>query len=444
MYQSGQPIGFWGAVFLGIGAMVGAGIFALLGEAGAIAGSGVWISFLIGGVIALLSGYSLARLGATFPAAGGIVEYLVQAWGRGTLSGSMSILLYIAAVISLSLISKAFGAYAASLLPDAWQHPVAILLSCLIVLVFMAVNLRGARDVTRVEAITVVIKFGVLVAMGIAGIAVMDPQRLSPSTYPQPSALFNALGVTFFAYEGFRVITNTAEDMPNPAKTLPRAMLAAILLVTALYVLVAIAVMGNLEVQQVIEAKEYALAAAAKPVFGEIGFVLVVLTALVSTASAINANLYAVTNVTFELARKGELPAAFGEPIAHSRKGLIYTSSLIVIINLLLDLTSIALLGSISILFVHAIVHFGHLRLTHLTRARWGWILAAGVASLCAAILATLYAADHRPELVWMLTAFFLVALGTEIFLQRVMGRVITERHSCRLEPPYGEPRDSR
>jgi amino acid transporter len=77
LHKSGKPVSFWSAVAMGIGAMVGAGIFALLGQAGQIAGSAVWISFLAGGVIALLSGYSMGRLGARFPSAGGLVEYLV-------------------------------------------------------------------------------------------------------------------------------------------------------------------------------------------------------------------------------------------------------------------------------------------------------------------------------------------------------------------------------
>ena len=94
MHKSGKEVSFGSAVAMGVGAMVGAGIFALLGQAGAIAGSAVWISFAIGGGIALLSGYSMGRLGARFPAAGGVVEYLVQAYGVGRFSGSMSVMMY--------------------------------------------------------------------------------------------------------------------------------------------------------------------------------------------------------------------------------------------------------------------------------------------------------------------------------------------------------------
>jgi len=118
--QSPDPrsrILFWQAVAMGVGAMVGAGIFALLGQVGAIAGSAIYISFFIGGVIALLSGYSLSRLGARYPAAGGIVEYLVQGFGPGIFSGAMSLMMFAAALVSISLVARTFGVYAFSLTP---------------------------------------------------------------------------------------------------------------------------------------------------------------------------------------------------------------------------------------------------------------------------------------------------------------------------------------
>jgi len=140
MHQSGKAIGFWSAISLGMGAMVGAGIFALLGQASAIAGSAVYLSFLAGGIIALLSGYSLARLGVRYPAACGIVEYLVQCFGEGYFSGAMSVMLYLAALISLSLIARTFGSYASLLLPDGFRSVSVPLLSGFIMVMFTWIN----------------------------------------------------------------------------------------------------------------------------------------------------------------------------------------------------------------------------------------------------------------------------------------------------------------
>jgi amino acid transporter len=137
-------VGFWSATLLGVGAMVGAGIFALLGESATMAGSGVYLSFLCGGAIAMLSCYSLGKLGARYPATGGIVEYLVQAFGVGVFSGGMSLVLYVSAVISLALVAKAFGSYASALMLGQSEPLWANVLAVAVVVAFALLNLRGA------------------------------------------------------------------------------------------------------------------------------------------------------------------------------------------------------------------------------------------------------------------------------------------------------------
>jgi amino acid transporter len=116
--QSSSParITVRGAVSLGVGSIVGAGIFALMGVAAAKAGSAVWLSFLAAGVIALLTGHSFAQLGIRYPSQGGAVEYLAQAYGSGWFSGACSILFYIACLIGMAMIALSFGKFAAALI----------------------------------------------------------------------------------------------------------------------------------------------------------------------------------------------------------------------------------------------------------------------------------------------------------------------------------------
>jgi amino acid transporter len=429
MHVSKKPIGFWSAVSMGIGAMVGAGIFALLGEASAISGSAVYISFIIGGVVALFSGYSLGKLGARYPSSGGIIEYLSQAYGTGTFTGIMGVMMYFSAVISLSLIAKAFGNYAITFLPThaasaLWQH----VFSTGIIILFVLINLKGAKDVAIWERITVGIKFIVLAGLSIAGIVFLDPGLLSPSYYPPVNDVFFSLAITFFAYEGFRVITNVAEDMPNPSKTLPRAMVTAILLVMVLYVAISFAVFGNLPVEKVIAAKDFALAQAALPIFGHIGFTVVAITALIATASAINANLYAVTNITYQLAKDGELPSVYGKRIAHSREGLVVSGIFIIISLLLFDLSEIAAIGSISILFIHAVTHIGHLKLLAQTGASRILVILAVLFSLVAMVLSLIYISRALDHVITILIGFVLVAAITEISLQKINRKEIKPR----------------
>ncbi|MEC3863091.1 APC family permease [Mesobacterium sp. TK19101] len=428
MRKTQKGVSFWAAVAMGVGAMVGAGIFALMGTAGAIAGSAVWISFVIGGGIALLSGYSFGRMGARYPAAGGLVEYLVQGFGPGRFSGTMSVMMYLGAIVGLSLVARTFGTYAVTLMPQGTPQIMVPVMAGTVVLAFMILNLGGARAMARVETLVVVIKMAVLVVFAIAGLIFIDPAQLSPATYPPTPSILFSVAITFFAYEGFRVITNAAEDMDNPARTLPRAIMTSILLVMVVYVALALSVFGNLPPEKVIAAQDYALAEAARPAFGQTGFTIVAIAALFSTASAINAALFAVTNVGYEMARKGELPHAFGTPVGHSREGLLISGGLILLMALFFDLSAIAEIGAISMLMIHMVTHIGHLRLIRETGANRGMIWAAVLANGGAVTLGVWHLIGTKPIVLFWILCFGTAAFVIEMLLHSATGRTIATR----------------
>jgi amino acid transporter len=428
MYQSGKPIGFWSAVLLGIGAMVGAGIFALLGQAGAVAGSAVWESFLFGGVVAALSGYSFGRLGARFPSAGGLVEYLVRGFGGGFFAGGGAVLLYISGLLALALIAKAFGSYACAVLIGEPSRLIVDILALAIIGVFTAVNLRGPGEVATIENIVVCIKVAVLIAFIAVGAFYIVPDRLAVAGYPDQLHIAASIGFTFFAFEGFRVITNTAEDMSNPSVQLPRAMMTAIAVVAVLYVMISLVVFGNLDVGEAVAAKDYALAQAAAPVFGTIGFTVVGIVAMISTASAINANLYAVTNITYQMARYGELPEAFGRPIKHSREGLLISAAVVAALVPSLDLSSIAIIGSVTILLVHVAVHLGHWRITDETGASRPLVGLAVLANIAVIAAVVWFEFANNPARLLYLVGFLGLAAVLEIVLRRGGRGEICER----------------
>ncbi len=220
--------------------------------------------------------------------------------------------------------------------------------------------------------------------------------------------------------------------MPNPAKTLPRAILTSILIVMVFYVAVALAVFGNLDADEVIKAKDFALAEAARPTFGDAGFIIMAVAALVSTSSAINASLYSAANVTYRLAKLGELPAVFGAPIAHSRQGLIISSGAIIIMAVLFDLSSIAAIGAISTLAIHMIVHIGHLRVRAKTGASFGLVLAAVAVNFAAIVLSAIYLSSKQPSIFFWIGGAFGLALLIEVGLRLTTGRVIVKRTPSR------------
>jgi amino acid transporter len=215
--------------------MVGAGIFALLGEAGAVAGAAVWLSFLIAGIVALLLGYTVVKLGVRYPSSGGLIAYLIQGFGNGRLVGIASWLGYAAAIVIVcSMVAVSFGTYATALFVGDeaagwWDN----LFTSAIVVATVVVSIVGAGFV----AVTIVeVDFGLL----------------SFGDYPPFSDIVASVALTFFAYLGFSVITFAVGDMRDPARDLPQAMYRSLGVTTALYLLIAISVFGTLTVDEVI------------------------------------------------------------------------------------------------------------------------------------------------------------------------------------------------
>ncbi len=430
MNNNTKAFGLWSAVFLGIGSMVGAGIFVLLGEAGAIAGNLVWISFILGGIIALLSGYSLAKLATVYPSRGGIVEYLVQCYGEGVFSGSLSVLFYLSAMVAIAMVAKTFGTYAAMMSvgenSPLWANSYAVG----VLLLFMFINLAGSSLIARSENVIVIIKLSIIILFTVVVFFYIDPALLSLKDAPPVMNVFSSVALTFFAFEGFRVITNTAEDMDDPGKLMLKSMTVAIVFVMVLYVAVTFAVFGNLPLPEIIKAQDYALAEAAKPAFGHIGFTIMAVAALISTASSINANLYAVTNVTYQMAKNGELPKVYKRNVWHSSEGLIVSTVILIAFVLFFDLTEIAAIGSISILFIHALVHIGHLFKIKDTKASKFLVVLAIVTIAVAIVLALNYTSKHIPDVGYFIAGGFVLAFIIEIGLRLVTNRVISPQSS--------------
>ncbi len=270
--QSGSgQIGMLAAVSIGIGGMVGAGIFSILGVVAEAAGNAMWLAFAIGGVVALLSTYSYARLGATFPSAGGAVHFLVKSFGDGVLAGGLNLFMWIGYIISLALYATAFGSYAATFITTT---PSTLLLKSLAVssvLLLAVVNAFGAKVMGRGETVIVAVKVAILVLFAATGLWFVKPENLSPALWPGAQSILFGAGVLFIGYEGFGLVTNAAGDMRDPKNMLPRALYTAVILVIALYLAVSITVTGNLTNAEIERARDYALAEAAKPFLGEFG-----------------------------------------------------------------------------------------------------------------------------------------------------------------------------
>jgi amino acid transporter len=422
-------IGLVAAVSIGIGGMVGAGIFSILGVVAHAAGNAMWLAFAVGGVVALLSTYSYAKLGATFPSAGGAVHFLVKSVGDGVLAGGLNLFMWAGYIISLALYATAFGGYAATFVTTT---PSPLLLKSLAVapvVVLTLVNAFGATLMGRWETVIVVVKVAILVLFAAVGLCFIRPGYLSPELWPETKSVLFGAGVLFIGYEGFGLITNAAADMRDPRKLLPRALYTSVILVIILYLAVSLTVTGNLSDYEIEQSKDYALAEAAKPFLGQFGFRLIAIAALFSTASAINATLFGSANVCYMIARDGELPVGLSRTEwKEATGGLLLTAGLVVVVMLIFDLSGIAMMGSAAFLLIYAAVNAGHLKVLNQTGANaivvWLSLLT------CLAMFAVLcvYTYQEQPRAIAALILIAAASFAGEWAYRRRTGRRITER----------------
>lgn len=425
--QSGAgQIGLVAAVSIGIGGMVGAGIFSILGVVAAAAGNAMWLAFAIGGVVALLSTYSYAKLGATFPSAGGAVHFLVKAFGDGVFAGGLNLFMWAGYIISLALYATAFGSYAATFVTDT---PSALLLKSLAigsVVLVTFVNALGAKIMGQGETIIVAVKVAILVVFAATGLYFIKPENLSVASWPGTQSILFGAGVLFIGYEGFGLITNAAGDMRDPRKLLPRALYIAVILVILLYLAVSVTVTGNLSDAEIERAKDYALAEAAKPFLGEWGFRLIAIAALFSTASAINATLFGSANVCYMIARDGELPAKLSQiEWMQATGGLLLTAALVVVVMLCFDLSGIAMMGSAAFLLVYAAVNGGHLLVLKQTGANAVIVWLSLLTCLAMFAILGVYTYQQQPAAIAALVLIAAASFVAEWLYRRWTGRRI-------------------
>jgi len=425
---SGQ-IGLVAAVSIGIGGMVGAGIFSILGVVAHAAGNAMWLAFAIGGVVALLSTYSYAKLGATFPSAGGATHFLVKSFGDGVLAGGLNLFMWAGYIISLALYATAFGGYAATFVTTA---PSALLLKSLAVasvVLLTLVNAFGATLMGRWETVIVAVKVAILVLFAAVGLCFIRPGYLSPELWPEAKSVLFGAGVLFIGYEGFGLITNAGADMRDPRKMLPRALYTSVILVIVLYLAVSLTVTGNLSDYEIEQSKDYALAEAAKPFLGQFGFRLIAIAALFSTASAINATLFGSANVCYMIARDGELPAGLSRTEwKDATGGLLLTAALVVVVMLIFDLSGIAMMGSAAFLLIYAAVNAGHLKVLNQTGASAIVVWLSLLTCLAMFAILCVYTYQEQPRAIAALILIAAASFAAEWAYRRWTGRRITER----------------
>ncbi|NEV94441.1 APC family permease [Psychroflexus sp. YR1-1] len=370
-YKKGS-LSLLGSVALGTGVMIGAGIFALLGQVAELSGTWFPYIFLLGAVISGFSAYSYIKVSNAYPSAGGIAMILQKAYGKTTITASASLLMALSMVINESLVARTFGSYTLQLFTvenkALW---IPVLGVGLLIFAFL-INISGNRLIGKSSLVMAFVKIaGILIfAVGALWAVGFSLEGLIPkpseSTDYSAASYIGALALSILAYKGFTTITNSGDEITKPKKNVGRSIIISLLICTVVYFLVAYAVNSSLSISEIIKAKDYSLAEAAKPAFGDYGLYFTVGIAIVATISGIIASIFAVSRMTAMLTDMKLIPHShFGMPGRIQKHMLVYTVVIAIVLTVFFDLSRIASMGAIFYLVMDMIIHWGvfkHLR----------------------------------------------------------------------------------
>lgn len=365
---------------IGVGAMIGAGIFVLTGIAAGEAGPALVLAFFLNGIVTTFTALSYAELGSSFPEAGGGYLWVKEGMGgtQGFLAGWMS---WFAHAVACSLYGLGFGRFGVELIALAFPgvrefaDPLALGLMTAIVLLFAYINIRGASETGLVGNVVTIAKVIILAIFIVVGSkAIADQPNLNvfrDSFLPNGiGGVFVAMGLTFIAFEGYEIIAQSGEEVKDPKRNVPRAIFISIVVVVVIYVLVAFVAIGAVTVpaaagdiavwDYLAAAKEVAIVRAAEQFMGHWGGILILISGLASTMSALNATIYSSSRVSFAMGRDNNLPAVFGHihPRMHTPHWATALSALLVIaMAFSLPIDEVAKAADVMFLFMFAQVN---------------------------------------------------------------------------------------
>jgi len=358
-----------GAISLGTGVMIGAGILALTGQIAELAGPLFPLAFLVAAVVTAFSAYSYIKMSNAYPSAGGIGMYLQKAYGRSTMTAAGALLMYFSMVINESLVARTFGTYVGQLFDTSTSSWIITALAVGLILFAFLINISGNRTIGLFALTMAFVKIGTIALFAIGGLWLTGYSFESVTTDPTETSISGflaAMALAILSYKGFTTITNSGSEITDPHKNVGRAIIISIIVCVVIYFLVALTVSSNLSIVEIIEAKDYALAQAARPIFGDYGLWFTVGLAIIATISGIIASMFAVSRMLAMITDMKLVPHShFGMPGDVQKHTLVYTVVIAMTLTVLFDLSRIASLGAIFYLIMDIAVHWGifrHLR----------------------------------------------------------------------------------
>lgn len=356
----------WGAVSMGTGVMIGAGIFALTGQIAELARGWFPLALLVAAVVAGFSAYSYVKMANAWPSAGGIAMFLEKSYGRGTITAVCALLMYFSMVINESLVARTFATYSLQLFGTDTADWLLPTLAVSVLVFAFVVNVLGNRFIQTFSFFMAFIKIGGLAFLAIGGLWASGFEFEANDSQGETASLSGFLGAValgILAYKGFTTITNSGSEIKDPHKNVGRAIIISLGICVLVYMLVAIAVASNLTINEIVAARDYSLAEAAQPAYGDLGLRVTVIFAIIATVSGVIASVFAVSRMLAMLTEMKLVPHShFGMPGSIQKHTLVYTIVLAILLTVFFDLSRIASLGAIFYILMDIAIHWGIFR----------------------------------------------------------------------------------
>jgi amino acid transporter len=415
------------ATAIGVGGMMGAGLYTLLGLASTTAG--VWLpaAFLVGGAVSVFSVYSYAKLGAKYPSRGGAAQFLIRCFGDGVIAGGLNVFQFLGWIIAMALYCAGFAGYVRAMLP--WETPAwsAKVIGIVLIVGVVLVNAVGSKLVGRSELFVVIVELAILGVFAVLGLMKADPGRFAENGGHNWVGVLFAAGLLYVTYEGFGVVTNSAGDMANPAKELPRAMFLALGIVVVVYVVISTIVVMTLSLPSMDANQGHVVSEAGSAALGHVGFVVIGVAALLATSSAVNATMFGAANLGFMVAKSGELPSDFTKGVWRGGTvGLLVAAGLTALFVVFFPLSAVGSMASLAFMIVYGAVSAGHLRVYRQTGANRWLLIASVVLNVALFVLLFGYTVHTGPASTWItLLGVLVLSFVFEVVYRRRTGRTL-------------------
>ncbi len=418
-----------GTVAMGTGVMIGAGIFALTGQIAELAGPWFPVAFVIAAIISGLSAYSYIQVSSDSPSAGGIAMILSRAYGRSTVTAAGSMLMVFSMVINESLVARTFATYTLRLFEVEDTSVLIPVLALGIIVAGFLVNIAGNEAIGTISKAAAVLKVGGILVFAGATLWAAGFSFQSASSGAVDSGvggMLAAVALGILAYKGFTTITTSGDEVADPQRNVGRAIVISLAICVVVYLLVAWAVGSTLTIAEIVDARDYSLAEAARPAFGDAGIIFTVAIAIIATGSGLLASLFAVSRMLAMLTDMALIPHRhFGMPGGIQQHTLVYTVVVAGSLAVLFDLSRIAAIGAIFYLVMDIAIQWGvfrHLRGEIHVRA---WIPLAAIAADTVALVAfTIVKAGQDLLVVAVAVGGILVIFAFEALYLRIRGPV--------------------